>query len=615
MDRASLKDPDFYTPVQTFETTPLFSPWLGYGEFGRLQKLSGSGTPPGRLYYIYELLTQALKLHGKRGEVWECGVYRGDSAVFLGAAAAATGARLRLFDTFAGMPEGRPDKDFHAAGDFADTSVDFVKNRFSILSDFDIQFHVGTIPETFAGLDDVQISFVHIDLDIFESYLSTLKFVFPRLLPGASLVFDDYAWPTCPGAREAVDMFFSSYPEQVIVLPTGQAYVTKVSGYIGKRDAALRDADAAPKTPGDASPERATVLSAIQTEEERNESRSSRPDPERPVGWEPRKSYASKIANGFFDRYLSGSAILDIGYKGYDDGFVPILPHAIGVDLDYPGYDGITLPFPDESQDAIYTSHCLEHISDYKRAIHEWFRVVKRGGHLVIVVPHQYLYERRREVPSRWNPDHKRFYTPASLLREIEEVLEPNSYRIRHLIDNDFGFDYSLLPRQNSVGCQEIELVLEKIQQPAWTLDGDLYSAADFFSRLPLERPHPFALETDFAVSDDCVVYGPYVQLSTGDHDVTFHIKAIGLGDQELASPITFDVAKDTGRIASVALAGLQGSEALRNGKVVLRFQNTEPESVFEFRIYASGRPFQGTFAFYGVSLRHHEPPELSPSA
>ena len=78
-------------------------------------------------------------------------------------------------------------------------------------------------------------------------------------------------------------------------------------------------------------------------------------DPERPVGWESRKTYGLKIANGFFDKYLSGSAILEIGYKGGIDGAVPILPQAIGIDVDYPGYDGATLPFPDESQDGIYT--------------------------------------------------------------------------------------------------------------------------------------------------------------------------------------------------------------------------------------------------------------------
>jgi len=190
----------------------------------------------------------------------------------------------------------------------------------------------------------------------------------------------------------------------------------------------------------------------------------------RPIGLEARKTLERKLRNGFIDRYLSGPAILDIGYKGYEQDVVPILPHAIGIDLDYPGYDGHRLPFADASQDAVFSSHCLEHIADYRQALAEWFRVLKPGGHLVIVVPHQFLYEKRTGLPSRWNEDHKRFYTPASLMAEIEATLLPNSYRLRHLADNDFGYDYGVGPEQHAGGCYELELVIQKIQPPAWGL-------------------------------------------------------------------------------------------------------------------------------------------------
>jgi SAM-dependent methyltransferase len=189
------------------------------------------------------------------------------------------------------------------------------------------------------------------------------------------------------------------------------------------------------------------------------------------VGEEARKTLAAKLENGFFRRYMSGEHILDIGYRGYVDNVEPILPQAIGVELDYPGYDGRTLPFPDCSQDAVYNSHCLEHISDFEQAIRDWHRVLKIGGFLVIVVPHQFLYEKRTNMPSRWNADHKRFYTPASLAGEIEKSLPPNSYRLRHLADNDAGYDYTIGPERHAGGCYEIELVIEKIARPAWQLE------------------------------------------------------------------------------------------------------------------------------------------------
>lgn len=189
----------------------------------------------------------------------------------------------------------------------------------------------------------------------------------------------------------------------------------------------------------------------------------------RPVGEESRKTYQDKLDSGFFAKYMSGSG-LEIGGTGYLSGVVPILDTATNVELGYPGYDGRTLPFPDNSQDYVYSSHVLEHIVDYKHAIQEWYRVVKVGGHIIIVVPHQYLYEKKLSKPSRYNEDHQRFYAPANLLKEVEDSLSPNSYRVRLLRDNDKNFDYSIPPETHSSGCYEIELVIQKIKKPDWSL-------------------------------------------------------------------------------------------------------------------------------------------------
>lgn len=186
----------------------------------------------------------------------------------------------------------------------------------------------------------------------------------------------------------------------------------------------------------------------------------------RPVGVEARKAYWQRRTQGFLERYLSGAHILDIGYRGGRAQAVPIVPQAIGVDLDYPGYDGTTLPFADLSQDALFVSHCLEHIEDYRASLADWYRVLRIGGYLLIFVPHKYLYERRPAPPSALNPDHKRFYTPCSLLAELEQSLPTNGYRVRHLADNDYGYDYDLPLDRHPRGCYEIELVVQKIARP-----------------------------------------------------------------------------------------------------------------------------------------------------
>lgn len=183
------------------------------------------------------------------------------------------------------------------------------------------------------------------------------------------------------------------------------------------------------------------------------------------------RSYQKRLRSGFLARYCSGDLVLDVGYSGYDNPEgKTALPGAIGVDLDYPGYDGIRLPFDDGSVDCVFSSHCLEHIQFDHAAIRDWYRVLKVGGFIVCMVPSQALYEKRRYLPSHYNADHKRMYTPSSLARVFEESLKVNSYRVRHMAENDDGFDYSLGPDIHSDGAYEIEIVVEKIIPPTWDL-------------------------------------------------------------------------------------------------------------------------------------------------
>jgi SAM-dependent methyltransferase len=49
--------------------------------------------------------------------------------------------------------------------------------------------------------------------------------------------------------------------------------------------------------------------------------------------------------------------------------------------------DVTDIHYPDESFDVIYCSHVLEHVQDDLRAMREFYRVLKRGGWAVVLVP------------------------------------------------------------------------------------------------------------------------------------------------------------------------------------------------------------------------------------
>jgi O-methyltransferase len=130
-----------------------------------------------------------------------------------------------LFDTFLGMPTTNKEHDHHQAGDFSNTSTETVSSF--VGREGWISYHKGLIPETFKGLESVRVALSHIDVDIYQSVLDCCEFLYPRTVPGGFLLFDDYGFPSCPGARAAVDEFFRDKPEIPLVLHSGQAVVFK----------------------------------------------------------------------------------------------------------------------------------------------------------------------------------------------------------------------------------------------------------------------------------------------------------------------------------------------------------------------------------------------------
>lgn len=60
------------------------------------------------------------------------------------------------------------------------------------------------------------------------------------------------------------------------------------------------------------------------------------------------------------------------------------------------------IEYPDESFDIVYCSHVLEHVEDDKKAIGEIFRVLKKNGYAVLMVP--ITVEKTFEDPSVTDP-------------------------------------------------------------------------------------------------------------------------------------------------------------------------------------------------------------------
>jgi O-methyltransferase len=78
-----------------------------------------------------------------------------------------------------------------------------------------------------------EICFAHLDGDLYTSIRDSLKVVYPRLVPGAACIIDDYGWDGLTGVKVAVDEYMADKPEKVRPLATGnpkgfQAVIIKI---------------------------------------------------------------------------------------------------------------------------------------------------------------------------------------------------------------------------------------------------------------------------------------------------------------------------------------------------------------------------------------------------
>jgi O-methyltransferase len=199
--------------------------WQDVEDFPRLWPAASQRTlvDEARAQTLYQLARHATHLDGALAEI---GVYRGGTASILAHVADRAGRKLHLFDTFAGMPETDVKRDLLNSGDFADTSLAEVKRFLSSYSS--PVFHQGEFPGTAGELPDGQrFSLVHVDADIASSVEACCAFFYPRLLPGGVIVFDDYGFTSCPGAKVTADAFFANKPEPILHLVTSQAIAIK----------------------------------------------------------------------------------------------------------------------------------------------------------------------------------------------------------------------------------------------------------------------------------------------------------------------------------------------------------------------------------------------------
>jgi O-methyltransferase len=166
------------------------------------------------------LAAERISQKGVPGAIAELGVYRGELAAALNWLF--PDRNLYLFDTFEGFSEkdladGEEEKHSQAAaGDFQDTSLEFVLSRMPHREK--VIARKGYFPETSEGLEE-DFAFVSLDVDLYKPTAAGLSYFYPRLNKGGCIFIHDYNNRRYMGVRSAVDEFVDANGVPLVQLP------------------------------------------------------------------------------------------------------------------------------------------------------------------------------------------------------------------------------------------------------------------------------------------------------------------------------------------------------------------------------------------------------------
>jgi len=172
-------------------------------------------------YFIYSMVQKTEKIDG---DIVEVGAYRGGSAKLI--YKATINKSMHLFDTFEGLPDlSRHDAPEQFCKGSYPALFEDVKNYLRDCPN--ISLYKGLFPATANPIRNKRFSFVHLDVDIYESTLNCLDFFYSRMSRGGAIISHDYAGSK--GVRKAFNEFFEDKPEIIIEpLWTDQCLIIKV---------------------------------------------------------------------------------------------------------------------------------------------------------------------------------------------------------------------------------------------------------------------------------------------------------------------------------------------------------------------------------------------------
>jgi O-methyltransferase len=166
------------------------------------------------------------------GDFVECGV---DNGVLSGAIAqyvawpGGTEKKLYLLDTFSGIPTEGLGADSMTAASHRNRGYTGVYER--VRDHFSQYRNVilvrGAIPQTLSEVPSEKVAYLSVDMNVPEPEMAAAEYFWPKLVPGAVILLDDFNYRGFETQRRAWTQFAQRRGVDILPLPTGQGVIIR----------------------------------------------------------------------------------------------------------------------------------------------------------------------------------------------------------------------------------------------------------------------------------------------------------------------------------------------------------------------------------------------------
>jgi O-methyltransferase len=135
-----------------------------------------------------------------------------------------------LFDTFNGIPESQMaegERTNRVGENLAMYEECFERSQNNFRPFPRARLVRGLVPDTLSTVSIDQVCYLSIDMNIVLPELAAMEFFWDKLVPGATVIIDDYGWANFKLQQEAHDRFAATKGVPILLLPTGQGVIIK----------------------------------------------------------------------------------------------------------------------------------------------------------------------------------------------------------------------------------------------------------------------------------------------------------------------------------------------------------------------------------------------------